>query len=363
MVKVVLLSIVLSISVKCYCKNEHKEYSDFLIIEGCKISVGEKNTDKDGFLEIFLNYEKTDEEGKIPYSYSAILTVRYSEAPIYIEQERGDVFTIMGGKIKFKFVIQTPPVSLYVEFGNLLQSQDNKWYHFDLVNGKCALLEEGCPYKALSVFDKNKWKNTADIINSDIRKFKPKTPQPMLYIIYANPVINPLTKEKSTGGRTSNDRYLPISTEDLFNDNGNLFGTGGLVLTDDPNQATFVLILYFYYRQTGTFNYSDNTRIWQYNADNHFVLYNMISGQSITKEYTTYATYAGEPVSVTSSSKGKQMFAGTARKDDGFIKFFEAKELPKYVEFVSKSQTITNSRSRPVGTSMKVVPKGRRIKR
>lgn len=54
-------------------------------------------------------------------------------------------------------------------------------------------------------------------IESDIRAFKPR---PMFYIIYANPVIGPVTGQASTDGRTKTDRYLPVSTEDVINDNG-----------------------------------------------------------------------------------------------------------------------------------------------
>ena len=206
---------------------------------------------------------------------------------------------------------------------------------------KEARLTQNTQENSEKLTDGFKLTNAANSIKSNIRAFKPLNPQPMHFIVYATPVINPLTKLVSTGGRTDTDRYLPVSAQDVINDNGNLKNTGGLILTDDPNLASFVLILDLTYVDAGhTFTYSDNSNIKCYNAINKFELYNLLSGESIKTEIETYATYVGELVSVTDSSKGKQMFAGTIGTRIKYGRLvsqgLSATEFPGYVEFVTK---------------------------
>ena len=322
-------------SFSSHCKDSDVS-EKFLLINGDKIFLEEVKFDKNGFLEINLNIERRNNDYRL-ICYSAFLTVEGNNIPIYVDNQIEN----LRPKILFKFATNRVPKNLYVEFGKYPRSEYNKkWYCFDL-ESKNYVVIDSCPFKIPSSFA---IREVANFINFDIRAFKPANPQPMHYIVYAAPVINPLTGQESTGGRTTNTRYHPVSTQDVFRINGVLKGAGGLILTDDPNLATFVLILNFKYTQTSTFTYSDNTSIRQYHAINQFELYNLISGESIKKEYTTYATYAGEPYSVTLSSKGKQMFAGTERSQysigGGGL---NAAEFDGYVEFVCKSQTVNPS--------------------
>jgi len=320
----------------------------FVSVNGFKISLGEIKFDDNGFQVIELNAETLNAEFS-PTWFSAVLTVKEGKTPIFIEPEiqRRDRYQVLFANYSLRFATNKPPKNLYVELGERGHREGSKWYYFDLESKKCMLLKKGSPFKTLSVFDNSKLINAADSINTDIRAFKPIDPQPMHFIVYANPVINPLTKQVSTGGRTHTDRYLPVSTEDVINDNGYLKETGGLILTDNPNLATFVLILDFTYVERGDrFTYADGSKIKQYSAFNKIELYNLISGESIKTEITTNAAYVGELVSVTHSSKGKQMFAGTIGTrfwdHGGFYDYYvdkglSAKEFVGYVEFVSKS--------------------------
>ena len=336
--------IVLGVSVFIFLSGKdffHSQKS--LLINGVKISLGDIESNKDGFLIIKLI---EDDVFRAPTCYSAFLTVEGSKVPIYIEKESGDIFQSQErfkGVVYLAFATNKSPKNLYVELGKRGNRKDSRWYHFDMENKKCMLLESGCPFEIHSVFDESKLINVSNSIKSDIRAFNPKNPQPMHFIVYANPVINPLTRRVSTGGRTNTERYLPVNTEDVINDNGYLKKTGGLILTDNPDIATFVLILDFtYVDEDRKFYYADNSTTKQYDAVNKFELYNLVSNESIETEIKTYATYIGEEVAVTHSSKGKQMFAGTiaTRFEFGRIvgrqKGLSATEFPGYVEFVSK---------------------------
>ena len=331
-------------------KKSTERSGKFIEIDGFKLSLGEVSFNEKGFLEIKLNAEKQKQATTSfpPHCYSAVLTVEENDTPVYIENEREDISNLPSG-YRLVFATNKTSVNLYIELGEWGKGKSRTWYHLDLKSKKCVMLEGGCPFETLSVFDKNKLTNAANSIKSNIRAFKPADPQSMHFIVYANPVINPLTKRVSTGGRTDTDRYLPVSTQDVINDNGNLKNTGGLILTDDPNRAAFVLILDLTYVDAGrTFTYSENnSKIKEYNAVNKFELYNLLSGESIKTEIKTYATYEGELASVTNSSKGKQMFAGTIgtrvagrRPDGAFLvgtdKGLPATEFPGYVEFVRK---------------------------
>ncbi|MDR1055846.1 MAG: hypothetical protein LBL90_08510 [Prevotellaceae bacterium] len=318
---------------------EHMDVrKQFIEIDGCKIHLGDTEFNKNGFLEIKLNADRTSHH----HCYSAFLTVEEGDTPIYIESERGDI-SAFNREYRLAFATNKTPENLYVELGEWGSKESRKWYHFDLKTKNCVLLEEGCPFESLSAFDNKKLINAANFIKSNIRTFKPANPQAMHFIVYAKPVINPLTRRVSTGGRTNTDRYLPISTQDVINDNGILKETGGLILTDNPDAASFVLILDFTYVDEGRkFHCSDYSTIKEYDAVNKFELYNLVSGESIKTEITTDATYVGEEVSVTYSSKGKQMFAGTigTRFNYGYRSFvgkgLSATQFDGYVEFICK---------------------------
>ncbi|CAK7007438.1 MAG: hypothetical protein DELT_00300 [Desulfovibrio sp.] len=320
---------------------QSKERDKVLRIDDHAISLGKAATAKDGFLEITLDLITPDKKNA-PSCFAAILTVENSDTPLYIGNN--DISRRFGkessGEFTLRFATKSAPKALYLELGTWRKSKESKWYSFDMESGRGKLLEAGCPYEPVTVFDRKKLRNAAESIPSKIRKFKPKNPQPMHFIVYASPVINPVTRKVSTGGRTATDRYLPVSANDVVNDNGTLKKTGGLILTDDPNLATFVLILDYAYAAGGSFTYSDSSRVTQYKGINKFELYNLVSGKSIKKEITTFATYVGEKASVANSSKGKQLFAGTLGTRWVHYFFVEkgipATEFPGYVDFVSK---------------------------
>ena len=107
-----------------------------------------------------------------------------------------------------------------------------------------------------TVFDKEKLKNwnAAAMMETygvdEIRQFTPSDPQPDFFIVVAEDVINPSTGEISKGGYYSDREKLnPVDTEDLL-DKASYIEKMGLTLTDDPDKASFALIL--------TLNYTDN---------------------------------------------------------------------------------------------------------
>ena len=85
----------------------------------------------------------------------------------------------------------------------------------------------------------------------------------------------------------------------------------GLLPTDDPNLATYVLILEFEYYKGGTFTYSDKTVIQKWNSRLIGTLRNMITGEEIkSKEKYSYSVYTGESVRkvMLENAKGKQLY-------------------------------------------------------
>lgn len=321
---------------------EPPEHPKLLTIGEYAISLGETKTNKDGFLEITLAVTVPG-KGKSPSWLAAALTTKNGKSPLHIGRGCMDRQFINKGSEEYRlqFATKGEPENLYLKLGDWSQKEgSSKWYRFAMQTGHAEVIEGAPPFEPVTVYDRQKLKNAAKSIKN-IRKFTPATPKPMHFIVYANPVINPLTKRESTGGRANTTRYLPVSTQDVVNDNGFLKKTGGLILTDNPDLATFALILDLTYQyKGGTFTYSDNTKVKQYQAVNTFELYNLITRKSITTKITTYATYVGEKVSVTTSSKGKQMFAGTvatqfrfgAQAGSGIL----ATKFPGYVDFVSK---------------------------
>ena len=147
----------------------------------------------------------------------------------------------------------------------------------------------------------------------DLAAFKPKDPQPMYYFVSVKPVIDPVTGKESEGGYDKNyTRHKPISTETLMKTSGDL-ASGGLTLTDDPDKATFVLILSFNYKDTVTnFTFKDGSKVKQYNPLLTATLKNLVTGKQITTTKKTYATYANERVytSMLNAAKGKQLYGG-----------------------------------------------------
>lgn len=177
------------------------------------------------------------------------------------------------------------------------------------------------PANSATVFDEGKLKNwneeallTAAGVG-DIYSFTPENPTPMYYIVCTDGVYDPVTGKESEGGYgQSYSRHLPISTDDLLRTSGNL-QNGGLTLTDDPNEATYALILHYSYENNiGTFTYSDGTVIPQYHATLDAELLNLTTGEIILSQTkSAYATYANESVytSMLDAAKGCQLYGGT----------------------------------------------------
>lgn len=144
--------------------------------------------------------------------------------------------------------------------------------------------------------------------------FRPSNPQPMTYFVRCNTVKDPVTGRTSKGGRNHfTARHLPVNTNDVLTNSGNL-RNAGLTLTSDPNKASFCLELNFYYVKSTTFTFSDGSRIYQYKGVLNATVKNLVTGKSIkSKEKSTYATYTGERVqrSMLNAAKGKQLYAGT----------------------------------------------------
>ena len=164
-----------------------------------------------------------------------------------------------------------------------------------------------------------------------IREFTPENPQPMTYIVSAPEVIDPVTGQLSEGGYDSGSaRHLPVDTEQLMKMSGKVVG-GGLTMTDDPNQATYAVIIDFEYEDsTGSFNFSDGSTAPQYSSLTKAELLDLVTGESVsTDEKEEYATKVGESVrkDMLEAAKGKQLYAGSADIWD--------EDFPYYWEFVA----------------------------
>lgn len=187
-----------------------------------------------------------------------------------------------------------------------------------------------------TVFDESKLQNWNDeafrktVGVSSVRDFTPSSPVPLYYIVSTDGVYDPVTEKESEGGYNSGySRHLPISTSDMLRTSGNLMN-GGLTLTDDPNKATYVLILnYSYMYNIGSFHFSeDDSTIPQYHATLDAELFNLVTQDSIYSQTKgDYATYSGESVNTAmlDNAKGKQLYGGTislyADDFDGYWRF------------------------------------------
>ncbi|MBR3545156.1 MAG: hypothetical protein IKN76_03715 [Oscillospiraceae bacterium] len=165
-------------------------------------------------------------------------------------------------------------------------------------------------------------------------KFHPADPQPRTYIVCASDVIDPVTGRISEGGYDKTfTRHKPISTEDLLRVSGNL-RDGGLVLTDDPDKASFILILRLDYKDTiGTFTFRSGSRINQYHPATYATLCSLVTGETVkTGKLKTFATYANETVrtSMLDAAKGKQLY--------GMSHTVSASDFPGYWAFIARSE-------------------------
>lgn len=186
------------------------------------------------------------------------------------------------------------------------------------------------PFSAQTVFSYDKLKNWNTELTGGVYGFEPTDPRPRYYIVCANTVIDPKTGVESAGGYENDyTRHKPVSTDDVLRRSGEL-NDGGLILTDDPDLATYALIITFAYDHTGTFTFSDGSSVVQYHGTTKAELYNMVTGESIyTNDLNTYATYANENVYTVmlDNAKGKQFYARShmvsASDFDGYWDFIE----------------------------------------
>ena len=172
-----------------------------------------------------------------------------------------------------------------------------------------------------------------------LRDFQPADPQPLFYIVSAEEIIDPVTGEISQGGRDANyHREKPISTQDLLERSGRIRDSD-FILTDDPDLATYALILDFSYtRSTGTFTFSDDTTAPQYHGSLIATLRNLVTGESIqTEELVSRATYVGEQVytDMLANARGKQLYGGAPQ--------ISADDFPGLRSFVAANDLIAAS--------------------
>ena len=170
-------------------------------------------------------------------------------------------------------------------------------------------------------FDTARLINWCDPIRLDdlgvdsLSDFVPADPQPRYYIVYAPEIIDPVTGAVSEGGReSSSHREYPIDTYALMVRSGKIEG-GSLILTDDPNLASYVLFLDFSYsRSTGSFTFSDDSSVPQYNGSLYATLMNLVTGETVgTEEIIAYATVPGENVAgeMLENARGKQLYGSS----------------------------------------------------
>lgn len=160
--------------------------------------------------------------------------------------------------------------------------------------------------------------------------FTPKSPVPRYYIVCADEVIDPVTGQISAGGYEKNyTRYKPIDTQTLLQVSGELYN-GGLILTDDPDKATYLLVLDFSYTgHIGTFTFKDNSVVKQYHPSLDATLIDLVTGESLQSEHLLdYATHSNERVytAMLDAAKGKQFYGGAITLD--------AEDFEGYWDFV-----------------------------
>lgn len=122
---------------------------------------------------------------------------------------------------------------------------------------------------------------------SDITSLHPTDPQPMHYIIVAEEPINPLTGEVSEGGLYETGHgygrvTYPASVQDLL-EHGGIIENSGLTLTDDPNRASFALLLRIEYTRylDSVSSGEDTLTFTSYYCTLHAELLDLVSGKTL----------------------------------------------------------------------------------
>ena len=150
-----------------------------------------------------------------------------------------------------------------------------------------------------------------------VKKFVPADPQPLYYILSWEPVVNPVTGEESEGGWTQARRSSPASAEDVLAAAGDLSSLS-MVLTDDPDLATYRAVVSFKYNANGRYNYkAENVKIPMYQATQVITLTNLVTRRTVRVTVVCRCFTESQPdPGVLNDAVGKQLFAGP-RKPEG----------------------------------------------
>lgn len=189
----------------------------------------------------------------------------------------------------------------------------------------------------------------------DITDFTPTDPQPCFYIVVARDVIDPDTHAVSEGGhyeggytpgqKQEEKEWLPADTDDLLS-RASYIKDSALTLTDDPNKASFALILDMNYTDSvGSYTYENGRKIPVYNSTLNAKLLNLttketlesktlnadpyiknidartyIEVQALEKAEETGRLFGGVPTLDTSDFSGYWSFIGLEELDPKFDK-------------------------------------------
>ena len=130
----------------------------------------------------------------------------------------------------------------------------------------------------------------------DIYAFTPADPQPLCYIVSANEVIDPRTNAAAEGGYYSggshyNTAWNPVSTNDLLS-RASLLKDSALTLTDDPDKATYALILDMNYTdKVGSFTYQQVFKFPVYYSTLNAVLLDLTTKKTLQSKTLTSDPY------------------------------------------------------------------------
>ena len=116
-----------------------------------------------------------------------------------------------------------------------------------------------------------------------IKDFSPDNPEPLYFFVCATRVIDPVTRDFAVSGIGENS---PSDSESVQRATKSIRDSG-MTRTENPNLATYALIINFSYEAGGTATLSDNangnehTVVDLYNGITRAELYNMVTATSI----------------------------------------------------------------------------------
>ena len=149
----------------------------------------------------------------------------------------------------------------------------------------------------------------------EIKSFTPSDPVRNNMFIIVAPITDPATGEISKGGyHFASARHRPIKSDDIYYSlSHSQTPISRLYPTDDPNRATYALIITYEYKRS-----RERSLVWKvttkYNGHVRAELYNMVTGKSIRSQEKIYYPYReGETVSrdmYDAASREGIMYAG-----------------------------------------------------